>query len=96
MASDQAYTDFLNKANEDPTANPAHSATANQPPISQSAFKAQDASAIIPASITAAIKDAVYTSDADEPFIPVALEWHDERSNGLPDEGELPPAPAMF
>lgn len=82
MASDEDYMAFLDKANEDPSKGTAKSESKGND------FKATDDGAQIPAAIAEATKDAFYTSDADEPFLPVCLSW-DEGGKGLPDEDEF-------
>jgi hypothetical protein len=84
MATDEEYMNFLNKANQDPSEGYAKPALQ-----SKQEFKTLDAGTSVPAAIEKLLeKDLVYTSDADEPFIPVVLNW-DEGGNGLPDEGLL-------
>ncbi|KAF7560095.1 hypothetical protein G7046_g4065 [Stylonectria norvegica] len=77
MASDDDYTAFLNKANQDSS---AAAPTTQQKP----AFKTKDAGSQAPKPIRDAIQNAVYVSDADEPFEEVSLRW--DGSGGLPDE----------
>lgn len=72
---------FLNKANEDTSNGHAASVKNKQP----AQFKTKDSGSQVPGPIQAAVSDAVYTSDADEPFEAVSLKWE---GNGLPDEGE--------
>lgn len=88
MASDEDYMAFLNKANEDPQAGYAKPADTG----AGKGFKAQDTGVDVPKPIATALEkgDKVYVSDADEPFVAVALSW-DEGGKGLPDEGELVP-----
>ncbi|KAM0815067.1 hypothetical protein AB5N19_00860 [Seiridium cardinale] len=83
MASDEDYMAFLNKANEDPSAGHAKSAAS-----AKHEFKTTDSGVQVPAVLKSAVKDAFYTSDADEPFVPVCLKW-DEGGKGLPDEEEF-------
>lgn len=73
--------DFLNKANEDPSAGSVNT----QASQGKKEFKAADHGVEIPPSLVAATRDAFYISDADEPFVPVSLAW--EKGEGLPDEG---------
>lgn len=80
MASDEAYMDFLNKANEDPAA-----AQTSHGHKGKKELKAADHGAEIPQPLVAATKEAFYVSDADEPFVPVSLAW--AKGKGLPDEG---------
>ncbi|KAL8365867.1 hypothetical protein RB595_004580 [Gaeumannomyces hyphopodioides] len=78
--SDDAYMDFLNKANRDPSE--------GQPKKTAAAvgeLKTTEAGVETPAAITRATKEAFYTSEADEPFVPVALAWE----KGLPNEEEF-------
>lgn len=84
--SDQAYLDFLNKANEPmPTAN--QSAAANTSSSTGLGLKLVDAGEAIPKALAKA-KDVFYVSDADEPFEPVVLKWDETGNKGLPDDGE--------
>jgi hypothetical protein len=89
MASDEDYLAFLDKANKDPSEGVAKSASSQR-----QEFKATDSGAQVPAILESAIKGAYYSSDADEPFLPVCLKW-DEGGKGLPDEGMLS-SPASF
>lgn len=82
MASDEDYMAFLNKANQDPSAGQAVKSSSS----AKQTFKTTDSGAQVPAVLKTAVKDAFYTSDADEPFEPVCLNW-DEGGKGLPDEG---------
>lgn len=86
MASDDDYMNFLNKANEDPSAGSVQTASKDQ---GKKEFKAADKGAEIPQPLVAATKDAFFVSDADEPFVPVSLAW--EKGDGLPNEGRCPP-----
>lgn len=83
MASDEDYMAFLDKANKDPG-----EGYAKPQGLSKHEFKATDNGAQVPAVIQEITKDSFYTSDADEPFVPVYLAW-DESGKGLPDEGTL-------
>ncbi|GJD01630.1 hypothetical protein ColKHC_10455 [Colletotrichum higginsianum] len=80
--SDADYAAFLDKANQDPNEGYAKP-TGNK----SNEFKAQDQGVEVPKAIQDVLKqDKVYVSDADEPFVGVALAW-DEAGKGLPDEG---------
>ncbi|TLS23414.1 uncharacterized protein PpBr36_06319 [Pyricularia pennisetigena] len=81
MASDESYMDFLNKANEDPSACKANSSETT----SSSDFRSTESGIETPAVLVKATKDAFYMSEADEPFVPVALGWE----KGLPNEEEF-------
>ncbi|KAK2735311.1 hypothetical protein CKAH01_01692 [Colletotrichum kahawae] len=82
--SDADYAAFLDKANQDPNEGYAKPAATKK-----GEFKAQDEGAEVPKAIQDVLKeDKVYVSDADEPFVGVALVW-DEGSKGLPDEVEF-------
>ncbi|TLD05571.1 uncharacterized protein PgNI_09739 [Pyricularia grisea] len=81
MASDESYMDFLNKANEDPSAGKANNAETT----SSSDFRSTESGTETPAVLVKATKDAFYMSEADEPFVPVALGWE----KGLPNEEEF-------
>ncbi|KAL5625192.1 hypothetical protein BROUX41_005252 [Berkeleyomyces rouxiae] len=87
MSSDQSYLDFLNKANaplDSSGADAAQQASAGR----QGGLHLVDAGEDIPRPL-AALGDAVYTSDADEPFVPVVLRWDETGNKGLPDESEF-------
>lgn len=81
MASDDDYMNFLNKANQDTSEGQSVAAQNKGPPQ----FKAQDSGSEVPKSIRAVVQNAVYVSEADEPFQGVSLKWNGE--GGLPDEG---------
>jgi len=85
MASDEDYMSFLDKANEDPSKGVAKSQSQG---LAKAQFKTTDQGVEIPAALKEVTKDAFYVSDADEPFVPVALNW-DEAGKGLPDEEEI-------
>ncbi|KAA8564941.1 hypothetical protein MFRU_008g02090 [Monilinia fructicola] len=78
MASDEDYMAFLNKANEDPSAGTSNAASSSK----KVELKTTDDGVDVPGVLVRATKDAWYVSDADEPFVVVALK-HD---GGLPDE----------
>lgn len=78
MASDEDYMAFLDKANEDPSAGISNTSSYKQPE-----FKTTDDDVDVPGVLVRATKDAWYISDADEPFVVVALKNEGE---GLPDE----------
>lgn len=75
---------FLDKANQDPNEGYARPASEG----AKKELKTTDAGVQVPAVLTEATKDAFYVSDADEPFVPVCLQW-DENGKGLPDEVEF-------
>ncbi|KAF5983824.1 hypothetical protein FBULB1_3592 [Fusarium bulbicola] len=79
MSNDDDYMAFLNKANQDTGAGAATQEKAT--------FKTKDQGAQVPKPISDVCKNAVYTSDADEPFQEVSLKW--EGKNGLPSESEF-------
>jgi hypothetical protein len=83
MASDEDYMSFLDKANEDPSKGLAKPQSQG---LAKTQFKTTDQGVQVPAALKEATKDAFYVSDADEPFVPVALSWN-EAGKGLPDEG---------
>jgi hypothetical protein len=87
MASDEDYTAFLDKANEDPNKGVAKSQTSGKIQL-----KAVDHGVEVPAGLKKATKDAFYISDADEPFEPVCLK---HKGKTLPDEGR-PSLPFQF
>ncbi|KAF7532152.1 hypothetical protein G7Z17_g13669 [Cylindrodendrum hubeiense] len=81
MASDDDYMAFLNKANQDTGAG------ATTQSSGKIALKAKDAGSEVPKEISKVCRDAVYISDADEPFEEVSLKW--DGKNGLPTESEF-------
>ncbi|KAI5466871.1 hypothetical protein BGZ63DRAFT_418624 [Mariannaea sp. PMI_226] len=80
MASDDDYMNFLNKANQDTGSAVAQS---SERPV----LKAKDAGSEVPKEIQAVCQEAVYISEADEPFEEVSLHWDGE--NRLPTESEF-------
>ncbi|EJT72064.1 hypothetical protein GGTG_11312 [Gaeumannomyces tritici R3-111a-1] len=78
--SDDAYMDFLNKSNRDPSDGQSKKAAAPDGEL-----KTTEAGVETPAAIARATKEAFYTSEADEPFVSVALAWE----KGLPNEEEF-------
>lgn len=80
MASDEDYMAFLNKANQD-------TGGATTQSSSKVALKAKDEGSEVPKEIAKVCRDAVYTSDADEPFEEVSLKW--DGKNRLPTESEF-------
>jgi len=97
MASaDQDYMAFLDKANADPSAryNNNNININNNENVanvgSATVLKTMDEGVRIPSPIAEVIgRDLFYMSDADEPFVPVALKWVDEGAKGLPDESKF-------
>lgn len=86
MAADDDYMAFLNKANEDPSADSGSAAAqSSQGHEGKKQLKAADYDAEIPEPLVAATRDAFYVSDADEPFVAVSLAW--ANGQGLPNEG---------
>merc|ERR1712093_521885 len=84
MATDEDYMSFLDKANKDPsegTAKTQGSANGN----GKMEFKATEKGVKVPEVIEEVLGkgEAFYTSDADEPFVGVALKLE---GKGLPDE----------
>ena len=76
MSSDDAYSSFLEQANQDTGASNA-SAQSNS-----ATTKAVDTD--VPVSLQKV--EQYYTSDADEPFEPVSLKWN---GSNMPSEGAL-------
>ena len=83
MASDQEYSDFLNKANADP--NEGRASTASKSQGSKIEFRATEKGVEVPKVLKEACEGEgiYYMSDADEPFEPVAL----SSDGGWPKEG---------
>ncbi|KAK3320927.1 hypothetical protein B0T19DRAFT_403530 [Cercophora scortea] len=92
MASDDDYMNFLNKANQDPQEGYPKAATTETSGdaggAGEKVFKATEQGVEVPEPLVKVTRDAFYMSDADEPFVPVALGW-DEGGKGLPDEVEF-------
>jgi hypothetical protein len=87
MATDEEYMAFLEKANQDPNEGyPKVQSTAAPDPRRE--FKTVDEGEEIPDVLKQVTTDKFYTTDADEPFVPVVLRWH-ENGKGLPDEGRF-------
>ncbi len=91
MATDEEYMAFLDKANRDPSEGYAQPQSGGN---SGSAwqFKATDEGVEVPAALQRVARDdsLLYTSDADEPFVAVALRLKEGGKEGeasLPDEG---------
>ncbi|QUC23844.1 uncharacterized protein UV8b_08085 [Ustilaginoidea virens] len=85
MASDEDYMSFLNKANQDLSDGQAL-AKHQKEEQGKAAFKTTDQGSQAPKAIQAACRDAIYVTDADEPFEEVSLKWS---GDGLPDETEF-------
>ncbi|EFY96831.1 hypothetical protein MAA_07644 [Metarhizium robertsii ARSEF 23] len=84
MANDEDYMAFLDKANRD--LDDGKALAAKQKEQSNAAFKAVEEGSQAPRVIRDACQDAVYVTDADEPFEEVSLKWS---GDGLPDETEF-------
>lgn len=82
MASDEDYSSFLEKANEDPAAGTAKTSSSSS---KKHSFKTTDAGADIPKAlkVPTSKEEWIYISDADEPFVPVSLKMEGSK---LPDE----------
>lgn len=76
MSSDDAYSSFLDQANQ---ATSASNTTTNSKTASSKAVDTE-----IPVGLQNV--DQYYTSEADEPFEPVSLRWN---GNNMPSENEL-------
>jgi hypothetical protein len=77
MASDEDYASFLDKANQDPNEGVAEGKSG------KIELKAMDSGVEVPKVLQDATKDTWYTSDADEKFTPVVLNF---KGKSLPDE----------
>ncbi|QPH06000.1 hypothetical protein C2857_004172 [Epichloe festucae Fl1] len=84
MASDEDYMSFLDKTNQD--LSDGQALAKRQEAQSKAVFKTTDAGTQVPKVIKEACEDAVYVTDADEPFEEVSLKWD---GSGLPDETEF-------
>ncbi|KAI9799233.1 MAG: hypothetical protein M1833_004111 [Piccolia ochrophora] len=73
MSSDDAYASFLDKANQDTSSGKATAAS--------SAAATNAINTDVPSALQKV--DQYYTSEADEPFEPVSLQWNEP---SLPDE----------
>lgn len=82
MADDQSYNTFLTKANQDPSANSSQHQSTSQ---AKSKF---DPTTPQTSAVPSALQnlDTTYTSDADEPFEPVVLDY---ASHELPDAAQF-------
>lgn len=80
MASDEDYMSFLNKANEDPSAGTAKSASKGGKLELKSVDKGEEVPKVLREPTEN--EEWIYISDADEPFVAVALKL----KGGLPDE----------
>ena len=78
MSSDEAYSSFLDQANQDTGASKAKGSTGS----SSVGTKAVDTD--VPATLQSI--EQYYTSDADEPFEPVSLRW---TGPNMPSESKL-------
>jgi len=79
MASDEDYAAFLDKANQDPNEGVKTQSTKGEVEL-----KAVDHGVEVPGVLKTATREAFYVSDADEPFVPVALKLG--KGKGMPDE----------
>lgn len=86
MATDDEYMSFLDKANQDPNEGTAKSQSSGKVEL-----KVVDDGVKVPGAISKVLGkgEAFYVSDADEPFVGVALKLG--KGKGLPDEGMLCP-----
>ena len=75
MSSDDAYASFLDQANQ-PTTKASTQSASEHFPSTQTVSAHEEP----PAALRQL--DATYTSDADEPFEPVALTWPGGALNG--------------
>jgi len=78
--SDDAYSSFLDKANQDTSASKASTQSKS---VSTKAVDTE-----VPATLQSV--EQYYTSEADEPFEPVSLEWG---GRNMPSESMCPTAP---
>ncbi|CAL3972805.1 unnamed protein product, partial [Diplocarpon coronariae] len=80
MATDEEYMSFLDNANQDPTEGVARGQSGGKVEL-----KAVDEGVKVPECIARVLGkgDSYYVSEADEPFVGVALKLE---GNGLPDE----------
>lgn len=77
MSSDDAYSAFLDQANQDTGASKA--STKRSSPAEPKTVNTE-----VPALLQNVERFGIYTSEADEPFEPVSLKWD---GDGLPTEG---------
>lgn len=83
MASDDAYTSFLDKANAD-----LNAGRAPQQGAGSVRTETVDATVKIPTALQSV--DAYYISDTDEPFEPVVLRWEGATKGVWPSAGMFP------
>ncbi|CAK7217101.1 hypothetical protein SBRCBS47491_003048 [Sporothrix bragantina] len=84
MSSDDAYAAFLDKANEDPNAGRSKP-EGKDSKAAQSKFSAHAKQ--VPQKLVTAAKDRFYSSESDEPFIPVCFDLGKAKS--LPNEDDF-------
>lgn len=91
MATDEDYMAFLDKANQDPNEGVAKGSGNGKVQL-----KNVDEGVKVPACIQKVLKedDKFYVSEADEPFVGVALKL--AKGKGLPDECTFPLIPQPF
>lgn len=78
MASDDAYTSFLDKANEDVSGDSSKQGATIKTSTVHSSLSVPNALKSI---------DAYYVSETDEPFEPVALKWEGAAKGDWPTAG---------
>jgi len=85
MASDDDYMNFLDKANQDPSAGRANSSSKEHGKVQ---LKTVDSGHELPEEIKVATQkeEWIYVSDADEPFVGVSLTL---KAKELPDEASF-------
>lgn len=82
MSSDEAYSNFLDKANQDTSSSSSKAAATSSSTNKTPATKSTDTD--VPAPLQEIEGKEYYSSDADEPFEAVSLKWE---GKGVPDEG---------
>ncbi|KAF2839639.1 hypothetical protein M501DRAFT_991660 [Patellaria atrata CBS 101060] len=80
--SDDAYTSFLDKANQDTGTAHTSSSSSSKPTLNARATDTE-----VPPALKSI--DATYTSESDEPFEPVALRWAGKHPPSATEFGEL-------
>lgn len=91
MSTDDGYMSFLDKANQDPGQGVAEGQAGGKVEL-----KAVDGGLEVPGAISSVLGkgESFYMSDADEPFVGVALTIG--KGEGLPDEGLFGRFPVFF
>jgi hypothetical protein len=94
MATDEEYMSFLDKANAD--LDEGRKAQEDFKSTSAEEFRTTEEGVKVPQVLKDVAEETFYVSDADEPFVPVALKWDGGARGELPDEGMFCPICRLF